>query len=210
MALARLASLGEVQEVVLYDPEGILQPAISEAAIDGPPVRVLARQSEVCVEVLARWKDLSGTGDAPRREGTTLLVLLGLHKLLDLKLDAAALPGRAGSEPRPGAAFADLLHVGPEAGMHVLAWATGFGTLVRNVDPGRKLLRDFNHRVCFQVSEEDSLGVLGNRLGSHLGELAGLHFDAVENRLERFRPFCVTAQGATHSSPLSSSSIDAI
>jgi hypothetical protein len=209
MVLARPALLGEVREVVLYDPEGILHPALSEATSVGPPVRVLARQSEVCGEVLARWKNLSGTGDAPRRDGATLLVLLGLHKLLDLKLDAAALPGRAGSEPRPGPAFADLLHAGPEAGVYVLAWASGFGTLVRNVDPGRKLLRDFNHRVSFQVSEEDSLALLGNRLGSHLGELAGLHFDAVENRLERFRPFRVTTQSAAHSSPLSSS-IEAI
>jgi hypothetical protein len=208
MVLARPALLGTVHEVVLYDPEGFLRNMLTGPSWQGPPVRVLGRQSEVCDEVLAYGH--SGRSDTSRRDGVTLLVLLGVHKLLDLKLESSALPPRAGTELKPGLDFADLLHTGPEMGVHVLAWASGFGNLVRNIDPGRKLLRDFNHRVIFQVSEEDSLAVLGNRQGSQLGELAGLHFDAVENQLKRFRPFSLGGNKPDQLCPSSSSSMVAI
>jgi hypothetical protein len=79
------------------------------------------------------------------------VMLLGLHRVRDLRPDDSA-PFRPG-ERTLADSFAQLLRDGPEAGIHVLAWADTLANARRTLDRG---MREFGIRVAGAMSVEDS------------------------------------------------------
>jgi hypothetical protein len=123
--------------------------------------------------------------DAP----AIVLIVYGLqrYRVLRRNEDALSLSFDEKAEPRPDAQFSELLREGPSVGIHVLAWADTLSTLERIVD--RQTLREFDHRVLFQMSAADSSNLIDSPIANQLGLHRALLFSEEQGGLEKFRPY---------------------
>ena len=123
--------------------------------------------------------------DAP----AVILMIYGLqrYRVLRRSEDALGLSFDEQAPPRPEAQFAELLREGPGVGIHVLAWADTLSTLERTVD--RQTLREFDHRVLFQMSAADSSNLIDSPIANQLGLHRALLFSEEQGGLEKFRPY---------------------
>jgi DNA segregation ATPase FtsK/SpoIIIE, S-DNA-T family len=119
-----------------------------------------------------------------------LLVVSGLQRARDLRPDDAtsfaALQPRDDSPPL-SSQFSKIVREGPELGIYTLAWCDTYANLNRTLE--RRTLRDFGIRIAFQMSAEDSVGVIDSPAASKLGMFRALLLDENEGRLEKFRPY---------------------
>ncbi len=123
--------------------------------------------------------------DAP----TVILIVYGLqrYRILRRNEDALGMSFDDKAEPRPDVQFSELLREGPSVGIHVLAWADTLSTLERIVD--RQTLREFDHRVLFQMSAADSSNLIDSPIANQLGLHRALLFSEEQGGLEKFRPY---------------------
>ncbi|HWB54192.1 MAG TPA: FtsK/SpoIIIE domain-containing protein, partial [Tepidisphaeraceae bacterium] len=83
--------------------------------------------------------------------------------------------------------FAELLRDGPQLGIHVIAWCDTPASVERTLDRG--VLREFDHRVLFQLSANDSSNLIDSPLANRLGFHRALVFSEEQGTLEKFRPY---------------------
>jgi len=84
-----------------------------------------------------------------------------------------------------------VLRDGPALGMHVLIWSDNLNNLNRSFD--HQGLREFDMRVLFQMSQNDSGHLLDSPAAGKLGPHRALFASEEQNRLEKFRPYQVPA-----------------
>jgi hypothetical protein len=152
------------------------------------PMRALgATIAEVAAEVERRQQN-GDAGDAPN----IYLFVFDLQRFRDLrKSDDDFGFGRFGggeekADP-PSKLFANVLKDGPALGVHTVAWCDSLNNLNRTFD--RQTLREFEMRVLFQMSANDSSTLIDSPVASRLGPNRGLYFSEEEGRLEKFRPY---------------------
>ena len=90
-----------------------------------------------------------------------------------------------------GKDFADILEKGPEFGWHTLLYCDSENNLNRTLN--RKSLREFEPRVLFQMSQNDSLSLIDSPDASRLGLYTALYCNEQEGQLEKFRPYALPA-----------------
>jgi len=179
---------------------------------DSPHASVLARVASVLPHAcrLVPWREVPETlaelaQEAQRRvqaqqhdAPAVILMVHGLQRYrvlrrsedaLGLSFDDPAAPLGVGDKagPRPDVQFSELLRDGPSVGIHVLAWADTLSTLERIVD--RQTLREFDHRVLFQMSAADSSNLIDSPIANQLGLHRALLFSEEQGGLEKFRPY---------------------
>ncbi len=122
---------------------------------------------------------------------TIYLCIYGLQRARDLRQDEFGFPTFGGPEeeipPSPAQQFSTILREGPDLGVHTLIWCDTYTNLTRALD--RRALREFEMRVVFQMSAEDSANLVGTPAGSKLGPYRALFYSEDEGRLEKFRPY---------------------
>ena len=124
--------------------------------------------------------------DAP----TTVLLVYGLQRYRMLRRNEDAFGFSVGTEeaaPRPEVQFASLLREGAAVGIHVVTWADTLGTLERTFD--RQALREFDHRIMFQMSATDSSTLIDSPIANQLGFHRALLYSEEQGGLEKFRPY---------------------
>jgi hypothetical protein len=131
----------------------------ADRAFDEPPVFVL-------VHDLARFRDL--------RKG-------------DDDYGGFSFNRREDEPPSPSKVFASILKDGPGVGVHAVVWCDSLNNLNRSLDRG--LLREFEQRVLFQMSPNDSSTLIDSPAAGKLGYHRALYASEEEGRLEKFRPF---------------------
>jgi hypothetical protein len=87
----------------------------------------------------------------------------------------------------PAQAFASILRDGPPVGVHTIVWCDSLNNLNRSFE--RQTLREFEMRVHFQMSANDSSNLIDAPAASRLGEHRALYANEEEGRLEKFRPY---------------------
>ena len=90
------------------------------------------------------------------------------------------------AEP-PSRLFGNILKDGPAQGIHTLVWCDSLNNLNRTFD--RNGLREFELRVLFQMSANDSSTLIDSPAAGKLGPNRALFFSEEEGRLEKFRPY---------------------
>lgn len=85
--------------------------------------------------------------------------------------------------------FGDLLREGPPLGMHTIAWCDTANNLSRAFD--RRSMREFDMRVLFQMSANDSSNLIDSPAASVLGQRRALFFSEDHGILEKFRPYAL-------------------
>ena len=94
-----------------------------------------------------------------------------------------------GEESKPSASkqFATILREGPNFGIHCIAWCDTIGNLNRTFE--RQTAGEFELRVLFQMSINDSSALIDSPAAGKLGENRALYYNEEQGRMEKFRPY---------------------
>jgi DNA segregation ATPase FtsK/SpoIIIE, S-DNA-T family len=165
-------------------------------------IRVVARRraaqaiGEAAAEVIRRL-DIEDDVELPR----LYLFVLGLHRARELRRsDTAAWSTNGGIESgetalSPADSLAKILRDGPDVGVHTLLWCDTHATLSR-MSSGGDPVEDFEMRVAFQMSADESRNLLDSETAAMLGHHRAVFYtDAGGARLEKFRPYAIPAPG---------------
>src|SRR5258708_40092915 len=85
-----------------------------------------------------------------------------------------------------------LIGEGPRLGFHVIASCDSYNNLNRFLS--RKALTEFEMRVLFQMSANDSASLIDNPKASTLGLHRALYYNEQEGYLETFRPYALPTE----------------
>lgn len=107
-------------------------------------------------------------------------------------------------EPSSGAAspakvFHDLIGEGPPAGIHLIATVDTWNNVGRWIP--RKAMADFQMRVLYQMSANDSSAMIDSPAAGNLGLHRGLLYDESQGTIETFRPYSRVAPGEIGATP---------
>ncbi len=119
------------------------------------------------------------------------LFLQGLQKYGKLRYeeDFGFSTSDAGTEANPALLLNNLICEGTRLGFHVIASCDTCNNVNRFLS--RKALSEFEMRVLFQMSANDSASLIDNPKASLLGLHRALFYNAQEGYLETFRPYAL-------------------
>ncbi|MBN1845202.1 MAG: DUF87 domain-containing protein, partial [Sedimentisphaerales bacterium] len=152
---------------------------------------------------IVEWREVTGvitelTTEMQRRleedrhdEPAVYILIYGLQRYRMLRRTeddfSFSLEADADAPAKPAAQFAELLRDGPTVGIHVIVWTDTLATFERTWD--RQAMREFDHRVLFQMSAADSSHLIDSPVANQLGYHRALLFSEERGILERFRPY---------------------
>jgi len=179
---------------VLFDGSapGSPEAAFMDQIVKSIPHEVVAVQGQdvstamngLAEELKARTSNETNSNEAP----ATFLFVLGLHKFKKLRYeDDFSFSSGGESGPDPGAQFGQLISDGSAYGMHIITAIDTLNSINRFMN--RKALSEFEMRVVFQMSANDSASLIDSPKASNLGLHRALFFNEHEGYLETFRPY---------------------
>ena len=146
-------------------------PEALEQALPGC-VKVYSRKEmpELFEEIAS---DIKVAGPSARKEKTTrLLIVFGLQRARDMRLEDAPRPSFSRLDPPPPPSIHEnmstILREGPEVGAHVLLWCDTLQGFQRALD--NKALSEFGHRVVGGLSTNDSNKLLEDSVASKMNK----------------------------------------
>ncbi|AMV38249.1 FtsK/SpoIIIE domain-containing protein [Planctomyces sp. SH-PL62] len=153
---------------------------------------VTQRNLASSINEIARELDRRRDNPAAEEQAPIYLFIYDLQRLRELRKaddDFGFSSSGFGEEkaPSPGKQFGDILREGPSFGVHTIVWIDSVNNMNRMFD--RNTLREFELRVLFQMSANDSSTVIDSPAAGKLGENRALFYSEEENRVEKFRPY---------------------
>jgi S-DNA-T family DNA segregation ATPase FtsK/SpoIIIE len=117
------------------------------------------------------------------------LCIHGLQKFKQLRHedDFSFAPSGPETGPDPGAEFAKIITEGSSHGIHILVTVDTLNSI--NHFMNRKALSEFEMRIVFQMSANDSSSLIDSAQASNLGLHRALYYNEHEGYLETFRPY---------------------
>jgi hypothetical protein len=118
------------------------------------------------------------------------LLVHDLGRFRDLRRDENDMGFSFSSEPKkatPDKHFAAVLRDGPPVGVFCVVWCDTVANLNRSID--RQGLREFDMRVLFQMSQNDSSYLADTPVASKLGPQLALFTNEESGLIEKFRPY---------------------
>jgi len=177
--------------------------------LDGSPVdSALAGKLAQLASVLPHpvvnvtWRNLSATfaelaAEVERRQkastedqGPIFIMIYDLQRFRDLRKadDDFGYSRYDENKPvSPSKLFGDILRDGPPVGVHTMVWCDSVNNLNRTFD--RQGTKEFENRILFQMSSNDSSTLIDMPAASKVGENRALYYSEEENRIEKFRPY---------------------
>ncbi len=150
------------------------------------PRGAAAAVAEVAAEV-ARREALAQDPEATLPETSVFLLVMGLHRLRDLrKVDDFSFGASEGAS-RPDQLLAKVLRDGPSLGVHVVAWIDTAANVDRTLE--RATAREFEARVLMQMSANDSTNLIDTPAAANLGRHRALLHREELGTVEKFRPY---------------------
>jgi DNA segregation ATPase FtsK/SpoIIIE-like protein len=150
------------------------------------------RATESAIDEIAQEVARRQTADTP---GPSIyLIIHGLQRYRALRKaeDDYSSFGSMSDEPKkpnPGKQFAEILREGPSVGVHIITWADTLVTIDRTFDRGS--MREFDNRVLFQMSANDSSSLIDSPNANKLGFHKALVYSEEQGSMERFRPYAL-------------------
>ena len=174
------ASTPGTMEASLLDQVAAMMPqAITLATAQDIP--------EVLGNVSTEMKSRAG-GETPVAGAPSVFLFIhGLHKFKKLRHEDDFNFGGGESEASPGAAFNEIITEGSALGIHIVATVDSFNNVNRTMS--RKALSEFEMRVVFQMSANDSASLIDSPKASNLGLHRALLYNEQAGTLETFRPY---------------------
>jgi hypothetical protein len=195
MALAAQHPLGTAR-FILCDgtPPGTPQRQFLNRIIQANPHPVtLAKQSDLARIMKDLADDMKNRADAPDPEAAppVFLFIHGLQKYSKLRYEEDFGFSATDTEapPNPAMVLNNLICEGTRLGFHVIATCDTYNNVNRFLS--RKAFSEFEMRVLFQMSANDSASLIDNPKASLLGLHRALFYNAQEGYLETFRPYAL-------------------
>ncbi|MEY4385492.1 MAG: hypothetical protein RLY20_775, partial [Verrucomicrobiota bacterium] len=148
------------------------------------PADVDAAMADLVAEQQRRADDPS----APAPE--TYLFVHGLARNKKLRFDEEmSFSMDSGAGANPGLQFNKLITEGGGLGFHVIATCDTYNNLMRMLS--RKAVSEFEMRVVFQMSANDSASLIESPQANNLGLHRAIFYNGHEGWLETFRPYAL-------------------
>jgi hypothetical protein len=143
---------------------------------------------DVMQELAGEMKQRSEAGDAEAAP-PVFLFIQGIQKYSKLRYEEDFGFSTADTEapPNPAMVLNNLICEGTRLGFHVIATCDTYNNVNRYLS--RKAFSEFEMRVLFQMSANDSASLIDNPKASMLGLHRALFYNAQEGYLETFRPY---------------------
>ncbi len=156
-----------------------------------PNVKATVSSRELANYVSDLWQIVTDRQkSAAQQHAPNFLVVYDVQRFRDLKKpDDDFGFTRSGGTEKPSTAkqFQTIIKEGPAVGVHVLLWCDSLANFTRMFD--RNGIKDFDMRILFQMSTNDSSTLIDSPAATRLGfHRAFLHVED-EGRLEKFRPY---------------------
>jgi S-DNA-T family DNA segregation ATPase FtsK/SpoIIIE len=128
------------------------------------------------------------SGETPLAGAPSVFVFIhGLHKFKKLRHEDEFSFGGGDGEASPGAAFNEIITEGSALGIHIIATLDSYNNLNRAMS--RKALTEFEMRIVFQMSANDSASLIDSPKASNLGLHRALLHNEQAGTIETFRPY---------------------
>ena len=167
-----------------------------EALVEAIPHEVILAKNNTIGEVMAEvHADLRRRGDDEAEAGRAPAVYLmvhGIQRIKKLRYEEAfsfSLDDDDEGGGNPGSQFNDILLEGPGVGIHSVVFCDTFNNINRFLS--RKAISEFELRVLFQMSANDSASLIDTPKASNLGLHRALFYNEQEGYLETFRPYAL-------------------
>ncbi|SPE52921.1 Cell divisionFtsK/SpoIIIE [Verrucomicrobia bacterium] len=153
----------------------------------------LAKQADLPQLMKELSDEMKRRGDDPDPDAAPPVFFLihGLHKFNRLRYeeDFGFAAADADAPPNPALLLNNLLCEATRLGFHVIASCDSYNSVNRFLS--RKALTEFEMRVLFQMSANDSASLIDNPKASTLGLHRALLYNEQEGHLETFRPYAL-------------------
>jgi len=128
-------------------------------------------------------------GEAPADAPTVFVFIHGLHRFKKLRQEDDFSFSMSGEDAgaSAGAQFQEIITEGSSLGLHLLVTIDTFNNVNRSMS--RKSLSEFEMRVVFQMSANDSASLIDSPKASNLGLHRALFYNEQAGTLETFRPY---------------------
>ena len=163
-----------------------------ERAVRAIPHEVeLVRAGEVDEVMAALAADQQQRAEDPgTATAETYLLIHGLQRNKKLRFDEEmSFSLDAGAGGNPGLQLNKLICEGASLGFHVIANCDTYNNVMRFLS--RKALSEFEMRVVFQMSANDSASLIESSQANNLGLHRAMLFNGQEGWLETFRPYAL-------------------
>ena len=145
---------------------------------------VSAAMNELSAELKERSADEASSAKAP----TTFLFIQGLQRFKKLRHeDDFSFSSSADDGANPGAQLNEIITDGSSHGIHLVVAVDTLSNVQRWLS--RKAIGEFELRVLFQMSANDSASLIDSPQASGLGLHRALLYNEQEGTLETFRPY---------------------
>jgi hypothetical protein len=193
ISLAAQYPVGGVK-FVLFDgtAPGTSQRATVDKIVEAIPHEIVRPDNRAIVDVLTEV-----TADVTRiaeDEGTadripTYVFVSGLQKFKKLRYeeDYSFSTDDSETEANPGAQLDKLICDGARLGFHLIVTCDTYNNISRSLS--RKALSEFEMRVLYQMSANDSASLIDSPAASNLGLHRAIFYNEQEGYLETFRPY---------------------
>jgi DNA segregation ATPase FtsK/SpoIIIE-like protein len=127
---------------------------------------------------------------------STFVIIANLQEFKPLRNDddLAFSMNAPDAPPSPAISLTQLITEGPGRGFHIIATVDTYNNVTRYL--ARRTLAEFQTRVLFQMSANDSASLIDSPDASKLGLHRALLYNEQEGYLEKFRPYAVTGQSS--------------
>jgi hypothetical protein len=150
------------------------------------PRAAAAAISAIAEEVASR--ETSETADAP----AIFVLIVGVHRFRDLRKSDDFSFSSDDAAPKPDKQLTRILREGPALGVHVIAWCDSAANVDRTFE--RATAREFEARVLFQMSANDSTNLIDTPAAATLGRNRALLYREELGTVEKFRPYATPAK----------------
>jgi DNA segregation ATPase FtsK/SpoIIIE-like protein len=140
--------------------------------------------NEIAEELARRQGDDQGNHPA------IFLIINGLQRYRPLRKGEDEFSFSMSDEPKKpnaGKQFADILREGPNHGIHTITWCDTLANIERTFDRG--MMREFDNRILFQMSSNDSSNLIDSPVANKLGFFRALAYSEEQGVMEKFRPY---------------------
>jgi len=195
LALAAQHPAGGAKFIVFHstNPGSSDEEFLEQIAKSVPHDVVLSRghdMGELMNEVAGEMKARSGNEGQAAESPSIFLMVHGLHKFKKLRQEddfSFSMSDDDSGSSNPGSQFTDIITEGSALGIHIITSVDTFNNLNRSLN--RKALSEFEMRVVFQMSANDSASLIDSPKASNLGLHRALFYNEHEGTLETFRPY---------------------
>ncbi|MDB6073712.1 MAG: segregation ATPase, FtsK/SpoIIIE family, partial [Verrucomicrobiaceae bacterium] len=194
LALAAQHPVGTAKFVLIHSsppgsPDAEFLDQVVTAIPHGVSVSRGSDLAEVINDISTELKTRTAGGNGP----SVFLFIHGLHKFKKLRQeDDFSFSMSDDTTVSPAAQFIELVTEGSTQGIHVITTVDTYNNVNRSLS--RKALSEFEMRVVFQMSANDSASLIDSPKASNLGLHRALFYSEHAGTLETFRPYAAPSK----------------